>query len=67
MYKRSPALSAAVKPYQQNHDSRQDGQSDADCGKASSPEGRPDSSEKMPMGSAASSAKRKYIDQRDCR
>jgi hypothetical protein len=67
MYKSSPALSVAVQPYQQNHDSGQDGHSDADCGKASGPEGRPDSSEKVPVGSAASSANRTYIHQRDCR
>ena len=65
--KPSPALSAAVQPYQQNHDSHHDGHSDADCGKAGSPEGCSDSAEKVTMRSATSSAERKYIHQRDRR
>ena len=40
-----PALSAAVQPNGKNHGSHQDDHPDADCGKAGSPEGRPDSAE----------------------
>ena len=40
-----PALSAAVQPNGKNHCSHQNDHADADCGKAGSPEGRPDSAE----------------------
>jgi hypothetical protein len=59
-----PALSAAVQPNGKNHGGHQDGDPDADCGKAGSPEGRPDPSEEMPMSSPSSAKRRKYCHQR---
>jgi hypothetical protein len=59
-----PALSAAVQPNGKNHGSHQDDHPDADCGKAGSPEGRPDSSEEMAMSSPSSAKRRKYCHQR---
>jgi hypothetical protein len=50
-----PALGAAVQPNGKNHDSHQDDHPDADSGQAGGPEGRPDSSEEMPMPSPSSS------------
>jgi hypothetical protein len=58
------ALGAAVQPNGQNHGSHQDDHADADCGKAGSPEGRPDSSEEMPMSSPSSAKRRKHCHQR---
>ena len=59
-----PALGAAVQPNGKNHASHQDDHTDADCGKAGSPEGRPDASEEMPMSSPSSVKRRKYCHQR---
>jgi hypothetical protein len=59
-----PALSAAVQPNGKNHGDHQAGHPDADRGKAGSPEGRPDSSEEMPMSSPSSAKRRKYCHQR---
>jgi hypothetical protein len=59
-----PALSAAVQPNGKNHGSHQDDRPDADRGNASSPEGRPDSSEEMPMSSPSSAKRREYCHQR---
>ncbi len=59
-----PALGAAVQPNGKNHGSHQDDRPDADCGNAGSPEGRPDSSEEMPMSSPSSAKRRNYCHQR---
>ena len=59
-----PALSAAVQPKGKNHGSHQDGHPDADRGKAGGAEGRPDSSEEMPMSSPSGGKRRKYCHQR---
>ena len=58
------ALGAAIQPNGKNHGSHQDDRPDAECGNAGSPEGRPDSSEEMPMSSPSSAKRRDYRHQR---